>query len=85
MIRLTKDNETRRRALKILASDADDLTRREWETLTSERQWFLGLSIEMGIPAGILSDLMTSREYTEYLARGVVERAASEVYRTLKD
>ena len=54
-------------------------TAAEWETLTTERHWFLGLSKTMGLPAGVLGDVMTSREYTEYLAAGLIDTARTEV------
>ena len=33
----------------------------------------------MGLPAGVLGDVMTSREYTEYLAAGLIDTARTEV------
>ena len=33
----------------------------------------------MGLPAGVLGDMMTSREYTEYLAAGIIDTARTEV------
>ena len=77
--RLTRDNKTRERALELLEQGADDLAERQYETLTTDRHWFLHLSLDYGIPAGLLGDLMTSREYTEHLARGIVDLAQSQV------
>jgi len=55
----------------------------EYETLTSERHWFVGLSKTIGIPTAILGELMSSREYTEYLAAGIVDVARQEVMHEL--
>ena len=71
------------RALAIVDTPADDLNDAEYETLTSERHWFVGLSKTIGIPTAILGEIMTSREYTEYLAAGIVDVARQEVMHEL--
>jgi len=71
------------RALAIVDTPADELNDVEYETLTSERHWFVGLSKAIGIPTAILGELMTSREYTEYLAAGIVDVARQEVMHEL--
>lgn len=80
---MTRDNETRARALTIVETPADDLDAVEYETLTSERHWFVGLSKTLGIPTAILGELMSSREYTEYLAAGIVDVARQDVMHEL--
>lgn len=55
----------------------------EYETLTSERHWFVGLSKTIGIPTAILGEIMTSREYTEYRAAQIVDVAREEVTQEL--
>lgn len=55
----------------------------EYQTLTSERHWFVGLSKTIGIPTAILGELMSSREYTEYRAAQIVDVAREEVTQEL--
>lgn len=79
ILRQTKENETRERALELLAETDDDLSERAWQTRTAPEVWFLDLSLEFGMPASQLRTLMTSRDETAYHARAIVRQAQSEI------